>query len=224
MAEYLLHWRPNGARHSAANVDRADELCQRPDAHYLIFFSVPLLRHLGHKRQDVLHTFLQRLEPRAPGASEWYHHDDFAKCLHALPAIAPTRLWHRETQQLLLERALTSTEMSVLATLPALEYVDTAAAATAILEAHPRDQTARPADESRPPRTSSANSSWSVVDGGDDIADEIERRFAALPPPLLHDAVGAREVDELLLNVGRADHTDNALRVIARYPRAIKIR
>mmetsp|Transcript_12872 Transcript_12872/g.32104 ORF Transcript_12872/g.32104 Transcript_12872/m.32104 type:complete len:1195 (+) Transcript_12872:130-3714(+) len=201
---------------------RALELCGRRDAAALLFFSDAFALHLRLARQEKLHALLSALAPPAAltpeerlsraavDRLEFYHWEADEHSLAARLVLLPPPTWtlHPETQRLLMARGLlSSTRTDVLRALPRLEFVQWHTRARELLAAFPRDQTRATAQEGKG-RAPSDRFEVLPDRNDDQRVDERFSQLAADSPPLLTDQVQAREVDALVLAIGRSDDMD----------------
>jgi len=219
--------------------ERVEELMQQPHAECYLFFGNAFAEHLCRRRQDLLHTCLTKVkdppviseEGVLTGGGEFYHHTRRGPSLARLAQLGKgwnlavhvfcpdnleaqcvqTSFWHPETQRLFLQKALTTTDFSVLALIPHLEFVDGVERAGELLKKHPQPQTGAVEDGGwiviQPSGTLKSADPW----------EEVDRRFQEAGEAGYRNAVEDREVDQLLLALGRADHSDNALTILGAY-------
>lgn len=133
------------------------------------------------------------------------------------PSPVQMYLWHPDTQEEFLRKALSATDRESIALIPRLEFASCISRVSQLLESYPREQTAREAPEDL--------WGWEVIQAAgaySDISTEIERRFQELPPPWLSDQIDDPEVELLLTALGRADDAASALKVLGQYAGKVK--
>eukprot|EP00930_Biecheleria_cincta_P001746 TRINITY_DN102849_c0_g1_i1.p1 TRINITY_DN102849_c0_g1~~TRINITY_DN102849_c0_g1_i1.p1 ORF type:complete len:2224 (+),score=519.81 TRINITY_DN102849_c0_g1_i1:62-6733(+) len=211
------------------------KIMKRDDFEYFLFFGVSFARHLTGARQEWLQQCLSKL--KSPSESDvplFYHYANRGPVLLHLARYGKAEpgwrdalsnhkgaiqmyLWHPDTQEAFLSKAITSTETQDLMLLPCCSFASGVAKVSDLLGLYPKEQSTN--------TTSADKWGFEVIQAAgayNDIVSEVKRRFAEQPEPSFCDRVDDQEVETLLTALGRSDNAGAAMEVLGPHAGRVK--
>jgi len=218
---------------------RAAKLMSRSDCELFLFFGRNFARHLSNGRQEWLQQCLLKLKRQTEDFVEFYHWSRRGPELMSLGLLKPgvegwrrnlkpemkspenlkpqMYLWHPDTQNQFLDKAIQSTETIPLALVNRAVFGDSFKKVSEILDQYPKEQ-------SKKERNNDLFGFEVIQAAGaySDIVSEIDRRFKEMPDPVIFDAVDDSQIEVLLFGLGKADDATASLKVLGSYASKVK--